>query len=510
MNRYKFSKENIQKAIKFLAGKIKKGPSFATKYKDDLKVKNKKLFFQDKEIIPADKVDDVLRKKIYKFDDTPTGRDSCFHLIKQAYVGISRRNIMEFLRKQSPLDSRPSVPQAKQKSGKKFQTYCFETDLIFLKKDDLVRVNPRFERKELPELSYFVSSCEKITGLYRCDYVTTKDSEIVTPIVIKHFESMAADLKVDPKTCIAQMDSGGEFTMKDIREILKSAKNIPMGPSIENKNRNFQKNFFNVLKSRKALTIKTAMKKASLMMNNTLNRIHNKTPLELVKRNSKSEDIKEYNRKRPKYVASRKRELKVGDYCKILIKKFKEKLDYKTYKEKTWGKKVYIVKKKTKKQPTKYYVNKKWRLVDDLLKSSLPDKETEKMLQELDDSVAVEDREERKEDFDDSMKEAKEKIGKKREHHVLGRMNKLKKQRKQDLILDEEEDEEVGRERKPKPKPKKKVEKVEVYDEEAEKKKYLINFLKQRGKPYFGTFQVLKARVRVVRKQEREEKRKKK
>ena len=64
----------------------------------------------------------------------------------------------------------------------------------------------------------------------------------------------------------------------------------------------------------------------------TLNRIHQKTPLELVERGDTKENIKEYNAKRPKYIAGRKRELKVGDYVRVLIKKFKESLAYKTYK----------------------------------------------------------------------------------------------------------------------------------------------------------------------------------
>ena len=143
---------------------------------------------------------------------------------------------------------------------------------------------------------------------------------------------MADDLKTDPKLITAQMDKGGEFDIKKIRELLKGAKHVRIGPSIENKNRNFQKNFFNILKSRKALTIKTGMKKATLVMNNTMNRIHNKTPKELVERNSTKDDIKEYNMKRPKYIAGQKRELEVGDHVRLLIKKFKDALDYKTYK----------------------------------------------------------------------------------------------------------------------------------------------------------------------------------
>ena len=66
MNRYKFSDDNIKKAIKYVLGKTKTGPVFAKKYKDELKVKKKKLYYNDKEIIAAERVDDLLRKKVYK------------------------------------------------------------------------------------------------------------------------------------------------------------------------------------------------------------------------------------------------------------------------------------------------------------------------------------------------------------------------------------------------------------------------------------------------------------
>ena len=126
MNRYKFSEDNIKKAIKYVLGKTKTGPAFAKKFKDELKVKKKKLYYLDREVISLEKVDDLLRTKVYKEDDTPTGRDSFFHIIKQNYIGVSRRVVMEFLRKQKPLEDKPSVPQARQKSGKKFKNYVFE------------------------------------------------------------------------------------------------------------------------------------------------------------------------------------------------------------------------------------------------------------------------------------------------------------------------------------------------------------------------------------------------
>ena len=509
MNRYKFSLGNLAKAIKFIGGKSPLAPPFAKKFKDDLTVKKKKLFYEDKEIVAKEKVDDLLRDILYKKDDTPSGRDSLFHNIKRDYIGISRRAVMEFLRKQKPLEDRPSVPAAKQKSGPRFKTYVMETDLVFLKRDDLERVNPQFARKDIPELSYFVSSCERITGLYRCDYVLTKEAAIVTPIVISHFESMCEELGVSPKDVVANFDKGLEFNIKQIREVMKSAKHVAMGPSIENKNRNLQKNFFNILKSRKARTIKTAMKKAVLVMNNTMNRIHQKTPLELVERGDTKENIKEYNAKRPKYIAGRKRELKVGDYVRVLIKKFKESLAYKTYKGQSWSEKLYIVKKKTKKVPHKYYVKSTWMLVDSLLKSAPRDVKTQLMLEQKDDEEIVRERVKRQEDYEASVEAEKKKFGKKRDAAVMGRLKKLKKQKKEDELLDREEDIDEGREREVPKKvlpQKRKREPVEKEDEEEVRKKEYIAFLRSRNVAYYGTIDQLKRRVRKIKKKERREK----
>ena len=97
MNRYKISGEQITKAKKFLQGKLKKGPTWAVKYKKDLKIEKTKLLFQGKEIIPIEKVDEVLRKEIYKKNtDVVPSRDSAFHTLKKRYSNISKRKIMEF------------------------------------------------------------------------------------------------------------------------------------------------------------------------------------------------------------------------------------------------------------------------------------------------------------------------------------------------------------------------------------------------------------------------------
>ena len=135
MERYKFTPDSIGKARKFLSGKLKTGPTWAKRFKDDLKVKGTKVFYKNREVIPASKVDDTLRNDIFKIDaDVPPSRDGAFHLCKQRYVGVSKRNVMKFLQAQRTLNETKPIPaQAKVSAGKKLKSYGFETDLIFVK-----------------------------------------------------------------------------------------------------------------------------------------------------------------------------------------------------------------------------------------------------------------------------------------------------------------------------------------------------------------------------------------
>ena len=138
MNRYKFTDASIKKAIKYIKG-AKTGPTWAKKFKDDLSVKSGKVFYKGMQVVPKERVDDVLRKEIYQPNgDVPSGRDAAFHICKQRYIGISRRALMKFIRAQKPLGQvKAALPKPKRSAGERLKNYTFETDLVFLKKNDL-------------------------------------------------------------------------------------------------------------------------------------------------------------------------------------------------------------------------------------------------------------------------------------------------------------------------------------------------------------------------------------
>ena len=532
MNRYKFSRDNIEKAIQFLQGKSKGGPPFAKRFKEQLVVKKKKLWFEEKEVVAREDVDEVLRKEIYQIDgDVPAGRDAAFHSLKKKYIGIGRRPLMEFLRAQKPLgEVRNALPKPKQKSGKKLKVYTFETDLVFLKRTDLVAANKRFELKSLdlvPELAYILTTTEKITGLSRFSYSKTKKAHIISKIVVKHCEEMCKALNVKMSECELYSDAGTEFSQKLFEPLFQKSGTVPTGSHVENKNAQLQKTFFRVLRQRKAKTVKSAIEQSQTLLNNQFNRIHSKTPNELVERADKKKNIAEYNKKRVSYIQGDKRKpFEVGTYVRLLEKDVKPGIDFKSYKNKTYSRQVYIIEKITKKAtPRKYYVNKKWYTQDKLLKSSPRDEISNELVEERDMSEkqkkAKAEKKHIQKRYDAIEKKEPARRRSKREAADEARVVMLERQEAlakvdNDLVEEEIEDEKkeiakdkeqlkkaekkLGIERKTPPKQKKEVDPAQKYR----------TWLKRRGYPFTGSIEILKRRIILKKKIEKLKKKMKK
>ena len=402
MDRYKFPTDSIVKAKKFLSGKAKTGPAWAKRFKEDLSVKGTKIFYKDREIIASEKIDEVLREEIFKKDaDIPPSRDGAFHIVKQRYVGVSKRKILSFLQAQRILvETKPIVAQAKRKSGKKLDKYSFETDLIFVKREDVLRADPKFEKKNVPELQYIVSTTESLTGLISLNLCKSKDSSVVTPIVIKQLKEMAKQLKTDLSKCDLSSDKGSEFNKKELDKVVQEYKYVARGSHIENRNRQAQQNLYRTLAARKASTLKSALAQSEKIQNNTYNRIQKATPNEAAEK--KFDETKlSYNKKRATHQESVKRELEIGDHVRILIRSIeKTKLDYKSYKNQNWSKKVFkIVGKSRKAVPKKYRIKLtdaktdkgKWYLAESLLKAQPTDQKTEEVILKREVSEQIEE-----------------------------------------------------------------------------------------------------------------------
>ncbi len=104
INRYKFSQKDIATVLSKLKDNEVKGlPNWYKKLqnKQDLKEKNGKLFLGEKQIVAADKVNEILRDAFYKKDSkTPWSRDAGYADLSKRYIGISKRVFAAFAQTQ--------------------------------------------------------------------------------------------------------------------------------------------------------------------------------------------------------------------------------------------------------------------------------------------------------------------------------------------------------------------------------------------------------------------------
>lgn len=396
MNRYKVSKADYPNAKKYLEGTAfkKDTKSWAIKFKDDLKFKNKKLYYKDLLVIPQEDVDSYLRDQVYnKESDLPLSRDGGFHLIKKRVTGITRARFMKFLKAQSAVESTKNANRkAKVMSGPKMKKYHFECDLVFVRKPDFIKIHRKFEDTIKQHETYIVSVVEKVTGLTRLGYVYVKEQNVVTPIVIKFIKSICNQLGINPKDYKGSSDSGGEFSKEKLGRVLAGWDFVKLGSSIEKKNQTIQSRLFQLARMRRSYKIENLLKQVEKIENNNLNTIQKKTPNELAdeqkeEKEKETEQVATYNKKRKQHIGGNTTKFKVGDYVRIqlLYGKDKSGVGFKSYKAETWSKRIYKIIQATKNaKPPKFRVNRKWMLADRLSLTEPQDEISEKLIQDRD------------------------------------------------------------------------------------------------------------------------------
>ena len=393
--RYTVKKADFPAAIKYIQGKSFKNasPSWAVKNKEFLQVVDGKVRFNNLPIIPTEEAEKYLRGLVFdKGSKSPLSRDGMYNHIKSKVAGISRRRVMQFLRGQSVIVKGKGAEPVPKLAGKPLKTYHVEFDLIFLKKNDVKKANKHFrddrgldgepEKGKNPGLTYIVSTVEKVTGLVRLAWTKTKEARVVSPIVARHLKEIASALKTPLKQIDISSDKGTEFSQAMLEKLVKSYKRVPTGSSVEKKNSDVQRVLFQMLRARRGKTIPGLIQLTQDILNNNINRITKKTANEAVEQEEKKQDISNYNKKRA--VGGKDRtQLNIGDHVRLRILKVqKEKgLAYKSYKNMLWSAQVYKITGKTKKQPSKYRVARKWRLKSMLLKSAPVDEKSEKIIQ---------------------------------------------------------------------------------------------------------------------------------
>ena len=447
MNRFKLKKEQFPIVKKFLKGtNVKKVPSWAKKFKDQLSIKNNKIYFtddgRDKEVVAMEDVDSYLRKRILSKDIkdiVPNSRDGCFYKLFQETCGIPRRVIMKWLRAQKAFaETRPSLPEPKIRSQRKLKKYQLQSDLIFVRRDDIIKANKKFANDELKKETYIITTLEQATGLVRLDYLQTKDQ--TTSVLEKHIKWFEKALKTPAKDMQLRTDKGSEYNMPRIKKLIPDYKFVPSAGACEQKNKQAQQQVFRLLKCRQARTVKTAVRMAQHLCNETMSSIHRKTPKEIIEQD-KDVTIKKFNSTRKKYQAGdNRKELQVGDFVRRLApKKKRTGLNYKSYKGLAFIDEIArkITHKTKKAQPPKYRVGRKWYLQSDLLLAAKDDDISKELIKSRDKEDEDKDAEMRKFQLEfqksvDVVKDAEFKAGKKSTRKSSRLMKKLHAQRAKD------------------------------------------------------------------------------
>ena len=114
-------------------------------------------------MVGNDERDDLMRELVYKKNsDVAPSRDAGYYTIKSRYLNVSRRNWVEFLKKQRVIRQTDNAPPTQKKGGKKIHRRGeLEMDLFFLSRKDL----PKEMTKTAAKLFPVINIVDRLTSL---------------------------------------------------------------------------------------------------------------------------------------------------------------------------------------------------------------------------------------------------------------------------------------------------------------------------------------------------------
>ena len=259
-------------------------------------------------------------------------------------------------------------------------------------------------KKENEKAVFVIFSCvERVTGLTFLEYSKTKELDVISKLVEKSFRFYSKYLRLPISKLRYFSDRGTEFGYMSKKKDTVFYKHkvinhfVDKGGVVERRNRYLQKIFHRLIKLGRRQEYPEMVKRTMKIVNNTVNKNHARTPIELIKeitlaqKNLITDMIKRYNGKR-RQTTAQKRKLKpfeVGDKARLLlVKRSKDApLGYKSYRGEQYSKNVFEILGRTKQTPYRYKIktkNKyKWVTRDSLLKTEDYDKKTDKFLSQI-------------------------------------------------------------------------------------------------------------------------------
>lgn len=341
-----------------------------------------------KRVVPLNQIDTYLRHSLLDPDSTmPMGRDSAYHHVQKSTIGISRRALYKFLEKQAPLQVSKNIPNERRKGGMKLQErgYC-EMDLIEGKGRDLNKIGKTGPRGDW----YWLAIVDNLTGYGLVHMIRRKSAKVVAPALKTLLDEMRVAMHKKVHTIAA--DHGREF-YADVKTLLKrrgiKLKQVSRGSRVEKFNQDFQRNFYRILRLQRG-SFASLQTQAVKITNNTRNKNTGKTPQEALDTDDKVLRAR-YNKTREEQKPYKGAVPEIGDKCRHLIKLRKNirpmmtlgkhwRRLYKSYHGEHFSRQVYKITAKTRTAVPKYYVNGRWRELDELLLVSGTDAETDRQI----------------------------------------------------------------------------------------------------------------------------------
>ena len=188
MNRHRFTDASVSKLKQYLKKPEGKKPNVLNKYEGT--IKRGRLYLENKEVIPQERVDQYLRKKIYD-GRTPMTRDGAFYWLSKHTVGLSRSRIDKFLKKQRIIRETDNQQATTKRPPRRVNTKGrLHVDLVEVKLDQLKKniELPKFAKKPNEEekdeqdvkKGYFFGCVDSITSLSFYKWVPFKSYRFVT------------------------------------------------------------------------------------------------------------------------------------------------------------------------------------------------------------------------------------------------------------------------------------------------------------------------------------------
>ena len=342
MWRYNFSQAAVDKAKKFLNGKLKTGPNFLKKHKGEVKKGN--LYLDGREVIPKGKQEAFVRDAVLG-GTVPMSRDGLYYHLSKTTVGISRAAIDKILKGQDIIRETDNVqPATKKASRRVLKKGQIEFDLVEINWRDL-GFKPDDDEIHR-EAGYIFTVADALTGYLWAKFSPTKFQKDITPTAREGFRAMAKALKTPLTKMHALSDLGDEFNFKLYTKWGLRNKQVGRAPLIEMKNSQFQRALYRVAKMKKTKSIHKLVESAMTIVNRTQSSLTGVPPVDALE--IPMTDLAEkYNKRRGPNsgVKIKARPLVVGDMVRIMLLKEKDKGStfYKAYKGNTWSKRRYKV-----------------------------------------------------------------------------------------------------------------------------------------------------------------------